>query len=57
MGDKEQAFAWMAKTVEERNVLAFETRVNPVLDRLRSDPRFDALMQKLGDAASAPLRP
>jgi len=57
MGDKEQAFACMAKTVEERNVLAFETRINPVLDTLRSDPRLDALVKKLGDGASVPLRP
>jgi len=43
--------------VEERNVLAFETRINPVLDTLRSDPRLDALVKKLGDGASVPLRP
>jgi adenylate cyclase len=47
LGDKEKAFTWLAKTVEERNWFAFETRVTPILDPLRSDARFDALMQKL----------
>ena len=47
LGDKEQAFAWLEKTVEERNYLALETRINPILDPLRSDPRFDAILQKL----------
>jgi tetratricopeptide (TPR) repeat protein len=43
LGDNEQAFAWLAKTVEERNWFAFETRVNPILDPLRGDPCFDQL--------------
>jgi hypothetical protein len=47
LGDNEQAFAWLAKTVEERNWFAFQARVNPILDPLRSDPRFDALIQKV----------
>ena len=33
--------------MEERNYLALETRINPILDPLRSDPRFDAILQKL----------
>jgi adenylate cyclase len=47
LGDKEQAFAWLAKAMEERNYFAFEIRINPILDPLRSDARFEALMQKL----------
>jgi Tfp pilus assembly protein PilF len=46
-GDKEQAFIWLEKTVEERNWFAFETRINPIFDELRNDPRFDAAAQKL----------
>jgi adenylate cyclase len=45
-GDNEQAFAWLAKAAEERNWLAFQTKVNPILDPLRGDPRFEALVQK-----------
>jgi adenylate cyclase len=47
LGDKEQAFAWLEKTVEERNWFALETRVNPIFDVLRSDRRFEAIMQRL----------
>jgi adenylate cyclase len=47
LGDNEQAFAWLEKTVEERNWFAFQVKVNPILDVLRSDPRFEAILQKL----------
>jgi TolB-like protein/Tfp pilus assembly protein PilF len=47
LGDNEQAFSWMAKTVEERTWFALQLRVNPLLDGLRSDPRFEELVQKV----------
>ena len=47
LGDKEQAFAWLAKAVEERNRLAFEIKINPMLDPLRSDPRFEKIVASL----------
>ena len=46
LGDKEQAFAWLAKAFAERNRLAFEIRVNPIFDPLRSDARFQKLRQE-----------
>ena len=45
-GDKEQAFVWLAKAVQERNRLAWELKINPLFDPLRSDPRFEALVAK-----------
>jgi len=45
-GDREQAFASLAKAIDERNYFAFEIRINPILDPLRGDPRFEALVQK-----------
>jgi hypothetical protein len=54
LGEKEQAFAWLAKAFAERNRLAFEIRVNPIFDPLRSDPRFEQIVASLApkDAAS-----
>jgi adenylate cyclase len=53
LGDTEQAFSWMAKTVEERSWFALQLRVNPLLDPLRSDPRFEEMIAPLGDAEHA----
>jgi adenylate cyclase len=47
LGDNEEAFAWLAKAAEERNWFAFQVKVNPILDPLRGDPRFEALVQKV----------
>ena len=50
LGDTEQAFSWMAKTVEERSWFALQLGINPLLDPLRSDPRFEKIIASLGDA-------
>ncbi|HZS53343.1 MAG TPA: protein kinase [Bryobacteraceae bacterium] len=42
-GDLDQAFAWLPKMVDERNWFALQLRVNPILDPLRGDPRFEKL--------------
>ena len=47
LGNEEQAFAWLERAVEERNWFAFETRVNPILDPLRGDPRFEKIVASL----------
>lgn len=48
LGDKEQAFAWLDKAVQERNGFVFEVRADPIYDKLRADPRFQSLLRKLG---------
>ena len=53
LGDNEQAFAWLAKTVEERSWFALQIKVNPLLDPLRSDPRFEALVARLFTSTNA----
>jgi TolB-like protein/DNA-binding winged helix-turn-helix (wHTH) protein len=49
LGDKEEAFRWLGKAFEGRSVgwLPF-IKVDPTLDPLRSDPRFRALLERMG---------
>jgi tetratricopeptide (TPR) repeat protein len=48
LDETDQAFAWLEKAYEERSnrlaYLAFE----PTWDTLRSDPRFDDLLRRIG---------
>ncbi len=48
LGDRDQAFAWLEKAYDERVRPMLSLRVNPRLDPLRSDPRFAALMRRMG---------
>jgi serine/threonine protein kinase/Flp pilus assembly protein TadD len=47
LGDRDQAFSWLEKAVEDRSEWLCKFRVDPVLDPLRSDPRFDAMLQRM----------
>jgi adenylate cyclase len=47
LGHYEEAFTWLAKTVEEPNWFALQARMNPILDVLRGDPRFDEILAPL----------
>ncbi len=48
LGEKDQAFAWLRKSAEERSGLLFLSAVLPELDSLRSDPRFAELLRQIG---------
>lgn len=44
LGDKEQTLAWLEKAASRlRNV-----NLTPVLDLVRSDPRYQAVLEKMG---------
>ena len=48
LGDKDQALDWLEKDAREQT--GFEInfiRVDPYLDSVRGDPRFEALVQKV----------
>jgi TolB-like protein/Tfp pilus assembly protein PilF len=48
LGNKDEAFVWLEKAFQERsNYLAY-LKVFPILDPLRSDPRFTDLAQRVG---------
>ena len=48
LGDKEQAFAWLEKAFQERDVLLMTLNVESHLDPLRSDRRFQDLVRRVG---------
>jgi TolB-like protein/Tfp pilus assembly protein PilF len=45
LGDREQAFSWLRKAVDQRDVALFLI-ADPVYDGLRGDPRFHALLER-----------
>jgi len=48
LGDQDRAFAWLEKAYQERSNLMAFLKVEPIADPLRSDPRFDDLLRRLG---------
>jgi tetratricopeptide (TPR) repeat protein len=54
LGDKDNAFAWLEKAYHERFSSLIYFTVDPALDSLRSDPRFDDLARRLNLSPSPP---
>ncbi len=48
LGDKDQAFAWMEKATQDRGYWVGKLKLDPMLDSLRSDPRFGNLLLRVG---------
>jgi serine/threonine-protein kinase len=48
LGEKDQAFALLEKGYAERDPYLTYLKVEPALDPLRSDPRFQQLLQRVG---------
>ena len=48
LGDNDQAFEWLESAYQEHDVQLLPIKVNPVWDPLRSDPRFQDLLKKMG---------
>jgi serine/threonine protein kinase/Flp pilus assembly protein TadD len=48
LGEKDQAFAWLEKAYEEHSFKMAWLKVEPRWDSLRSDPRFAALVRRIG---------
>ncbi|HXN72988.1 MAG TPA: protein kinase [Candidatus Acidoferrales bacterium] len=48
LGDNDQAFAWLEKSVEERFVRLAYFAKEPLWDPIRSDPRFVELVRRVG---------
>jgi len=48
LGDKDQAFAWLEKAYKEHSYNMAYLRAFPMNDSLRSDPKFDDLLRRIG---------
>lgn len=48
LGDKDQTFVWLEKAYEERSNYIAYLKVLPILDSIRSDAKFAALINKVG---------
>jgi eukaryotic-like serine/threonine-protein kinase len=48
LGDKDEAFRWLDKAYEERSVRLINIAVHPRFAVLRDDPRFAALVRRIG---------
>jgi hypothetical protein len=51
LGEKDTAFAWMAKAVAEHSTWLVYSKWEPRLDPLRSDPRFQVVRRMAGNGA------
>jgi hypothetical protein len=48
LGDHEQALTWLEKAFQERSNLLCYLSVDPVFDPLRTHPRFQQLIGRIG---------
>jgi hypothetical protein len=48
LGDKDQAFAWLERSYDERRIRMQWLNVDPLLAPLRGDPSFHDLARRVG---------
>jgi tetratricopeptide (TPR) repeat protein len=48
LSEKVEAFRWLERAYEERDERMVMLKVDPELDSLRTDPRFEDLMRRVG---------
>jgi hypothetical protein len=47
LGKKDEAFAWLEKAYQARDLVLGYLKVRPMFDSLRSDPRFSKLLKRI----------
>ena len=48
LGEIDESFKWIQRAYEERDGFLLQLKVNPLFEALRSDPRYTALLKKIG---------
>jgi hypothetical protein len=48
LGEKDQAFKWLEKANDERDIWLMNLKVDPVFSKLRPDRRFGDLLARAG---------
>jgi tetratricopeptide (TPR) repeat protein len=48
LGDRDRAFEWLEKSYRMHEESLCSMKIDPKMDPLRSDPRFDTLLKKIG---------
>lgn len=48
LGDKDEAFAWFERAVQEQSNILKYVKVFPIFDEVRDDPRFKDLVRRVG---------
>jgi len=48
IGETDEAFAWLERGYRARDPLMIATKADHTFDPLRSDPRFDDLLRRIG---------
>jgi adenylate cyclase len=48
LDDREKLFEWLEKSYEQHEISMLGLRVDPTFDPVRDDPRFVALLKKMG---------
>ena len=48
LGDRDRAFVWLNKALQERSPYLLALKVDHQWDPIRSDPRFNALVKQVG---------
>jgi len=48
LGENDKAFVWLEKAYDERAGWLIELKVEPAWEKMRSDPRFQDLLRRVG---------